>query len=333
MLKRFVLAALITAGIAPGAMAQSFNFGLWGDMPYEKAGDAPKMGALIDSINAANIDLSLYDGDIKDGSSQCTEAIYSDALKMFDMLKKPVFYIPGDNEWTDCHRTNNGGFNNLERLAYLRKVMFPSNDSLGQTKLPAQRQGKLGEKFVENMRVVHKNIVFVGLNVPGSNNNKVLDEKDCTSKSARDAAQCAADNAEYAERDAANIAWMQESFKVARDSKAPGIVIVVQADPGFDWPETEEVDETKIETFSGYRNFMDKLAAETANYAGQVLFVHGDTHFFKYDKPLYSPTKMLTNFTRLETFGSPSIHWVNVTVDPASQEVFTIRPVMVKQKQ
>jgi hypothetical protein len=41
--------------------------------------------------------------------------------------------------------------------------------------------------------------MFVTLNVPGSNNNKVLNEKDCTNKSARNADQCAADNAEYAE--------------------------------------------------------------------------------------------------------------------------------------
>jgi hypothetical protein len=39
--------------------------------------------------------------------------------------------------------------------------------------------------------------MFVTLNIPGSNNNKVADEKECTNKSARTGAQCAADNAEY----------------------------------------------------------------------------------------------------------------------------------------
>jgi hypothetical protein len=61
------------------------------------------------------------------------------------------------------------------------------------------------------------------------------------------------------------------------------------------------------------------------------LFVHGDTHFFKMDKPLYSPTKLLPNFTRLQTFGSPSLHWVRVTVDVASDNLFTIQPVIVRQ--
>ena len=335
MLKSINIAAIVLMFTAPVAWAQNFNFGLWGDMPYEKAGDQAKMGALLDSINASNIDFSIYDGDIKDGSSKCTDNVYTDALKMFDQLKKPVFYVPGDNEWTDCHRTNNGGYNNLERLDHLRNVMFPTTESLGQTRMTAERQGKLNEKFVENIRVVHKGIVFIGLNMPGSNNNKVRDEKECTNKSARDAVQCDADNAEYADRDAANIAWMQQSFGVARERKAPGVVIVVQADPVFDLPETEGIDESKTEgekAYDGFRNFMSKLVAETEQYAGQVLFVHGDTHFFKYDKPLYSPTNILENFTRLETFGSPSIHWVNVSVDPTSEQVFSVHPVMVKQK-
>lgn len=324
-------AVAVAVAFATGASAQTFTFGLWGDMPYAKAGDAPKMKALIDSINASGIEFSIYDGDIKDGSSKCTDDVYTDALAMFGQVKKPVFYIPGDNEWTDCHRTNNGGYDNLERLAHLRKVMFPTAGSLGQAAMPAERQGAPGEKFVENVRFGHRGIMFVGLNIPGSNNNRILDDKDCTNKSARTRAQCDADNAEHLERDSANVAWLQQSFKAAKEQRAGGIVVVFQADPGFDLPETEELDESKDPGVSGYRNFMDRLTAETEQFPGQVLMVHGDTHFFKVDKPLYGPTRLLPNFTRLQTFGSPSIHWVRVTVDPGSEHVFTIHPVIVKQ--
>ena len=82
--------------------------------------------------------------------------------------------------------------------------------------------------------------------------------------------------------------------------------------------------------FSGYRNFMAELTAETEKFKGQVLMVHGDTHFFKHDMPLYSPTKLLPNFTRLETFGSPSVHWVRVVVDASNPQLFTIQPVIVR---
>jgi hypothetical protein len=256
--------------------------------------------------------------------------VYADALKMFGTMVKPVVYVPGDNEWTDCHRTNNGGYDGLERLSYVRKVMFPTLNSLGQSTMALEHQGKLGEKFVENIRFAHGGVVFVGINQPGSNNNLIMTEKECKNKSARDNAQCDASNAEYLERDSANVAWMQASFAAAKAQNAVGVVVVTQGDPGFDWPETEEVDESKDPAFSGFRHFMSKLVEQTEQYAGQVLFVHGDTHFFKLDKPLYSPTKLLPNFTRLQTFGSPSLHWVRVVVDPASANVFSVHPVIVK---
>jgi len=310
-----------------------YSFGLWGDMPYKKAGDDSKLPAVLASINASDIAFSIYDGDIKDGSSRCDNVVYTDALTMFGSMKQPVVYVPGDNEWTDCHRSNNGGFDALERLAHLRKVMYPTLDSLGAKTMPLVHQGKAaGDKYIENVRFSRGPVVFAGLNVPGSNNNVILSAKECTNKSARKAADCDASNAEYLERDAANIAWLKQTFEQARAEKARGVVIVIQADPGFDLPETEELDESLAPGVSGYRNFMSEVARLTAEFDGQVLFVHGDTHFFKVDKPLNSPTSLLPNFTRLQTFGSPSLHWVKVTVDPASANLFRIDPVIVSQK-
>jgi hypothetical protein len=343
-LLRSALAAVLTLAIvgcaAPGGSGHSgpsasptgkYSFGLWGDMPYQKAGDNTKLPVVLQSINASDIAFSLYDGDIKDGSSQCTDSVFADALTMFGTLKKPVVYVPGDNEWTDCHRLNNGGMDPLERLSQLRKLMYPTLDSLGQSVLPLAHQGKLGAKFVENTRFNYQGVTFVSINMPGSNNNLVLTAKECSYKSARKAAQCDAANAEYLERDSANVAWLTESFAQAKAAKSRGLVLVVQADPGFDLPETEDLDESTLPQYSGYRFFMSQLAAQTRDFPGEVLFVHGDTHFFKLDKPLDSPTRLLTNFTRLQTFGSPSLHWVKVTVDPASATVFQVEPVIVKQ--
>lgn len=344
MLLKSVLSVLVSvgliscAGTAPvtGAPAetmapQKFAFGLWGDMPYQKAGDASKLPAVLHSINQSDIAFSLYDGDIKDGSSKCTDDVYTDALSMFGSMKQPVVYVPGDNEWTDCHRLNNGGMDPLERLAHLRRVMYATPMSLGQNQLALAHQGKPGEKFVENTRFQHAGIVFVGINMPGSNNNLVRNAKDCTHKSARNAAQCDAANAEYLERDSANVAWLAAAFAQAKAQNALGLVLVVQGDPGFDLPETEDVDESTAPGVSGYRHFMSQLVQQTEQFKGQVLFVHGDTHYFKLDKPLYSPGKLLPNLTRLQTFGSPSLHWVRVTVDPAASQVFQVHPVIVEQ--
>src|SRR5262245_31473727 len=79
----------------------------------------------------------------------------------------------------------------------------------------------------------------------------------------------------------------------------------------------------------GYNNFLAALVAGTQAFDGQVVLVHGDTHFFKVDKPLINQANLLENFTRLETFGSPNIHWVKVTVDPSSRNIFTFEPMIV----
>ena len=111
---------LLVTGMLPASASPTFSFGLWGDLPYARSNDAPKMQPLIDDMNAADIAFSIYDGDLKDGSSKCTDDVFTSSIAMFNGLRKPAIYVPGDNEWTDCHRLNNGGYDNLERLAYLR---------------------------------------------------------------------------------------------------------------------------------------------------------------------------------------------------------------------
>lgn len=330
MLKRsvFTLALLTVAG---ALHAQTFSFGLWGDMPYAKAGDEPKMPAILRSINKAPLDFSIFVGDIKDGSSQCTDDVYTTAQAMFNSMTKPVVYIPGDNEWTDCHRLNNGGYDGLERLTHIRRVMFANKLSYGQQKIALEDQGDAAGLYKENKRFIRKGVVFATFNIPGSNNNKVLDEKDCTKKSARTLAQCEQSQAEYLARDAANIQWLNASFEAAKAAKSRGLVLAFQGDPGFDLPETEELDESKAPAVSGYQAFLQQVIQETEKFDGQVLLVHGDTHFFKVDKPLYGPTRILPNLTRLQTFGSPNMHWVKVNVNPKRPGLFDVEPMMVKQ--
>ncbi len=307
-----------------------FSFGLWGDMPYAKSGDQPKIPALIADINAARIAFSIYDGDTKDGSSVCDdETISTKAADMFNSLRAPLVYVPGDNEWTDCHRTNNGGYNALERLTFLRQNMFNSATSFGQKKMVLNRQGEPGRPFSENTRWMYKGIVFVGMNVPGSNNNKVNDGACASSKSARTQADCDADNAEYADRNAHNLIWLHDAFEMAKAKKAKGVMVVIQGDPWFDLPETEDINERADAAVNGYTDFLNAIVEETNSYSGQVVLVHGDTHFFKVDKPLVDQAHLVKNFTRVETFGSPNIHWIKVTVDPTNPNVFDFEPMIV----
>lgn len=40
-------------------------------------------------------------------------------------------------------------------------------------------------------------------------------------------------------------------------------------------------------------------------------------------------TGALETFTRAETFGSPDVHWLRLTVDPLGERLFTLRPEIV----
>ncbi|MHB8747381.1 MAG: hypothetical protein ACYC7I_12805 [Gammaproteobacteria bacterium] len=307
-----------------------FEFALWGDMPYAKSGDDAKIPALIHSMNSASLAFTAFDGDTKDGSSICADdLIGAKAIARFNQLKAPTVYVPGDNEWTDCHRINNGSYNALERLAFIRRTLFSTEESFGQRKMVLEHQGTIAGPYSENTRWIHNGVVFVGLNIPGSNNNKVNAGACLSSKSARTQADCDADNAEYADRNTHNIAWLNESFQIAKQRHAAGLMVIMQADPGFDLPETETVNERMAPDVNGYTEFLNALAAGTQAFDGQVVLVHGDTHFFKIDKPLFNQANMLKNFTRVETFGSPNVHWVKVTVDRNSMNVFHFEPVIV----
>lgn len=311
--------------------AQSFSLALWGDMPYYRNEDGSptqgKLSRLLMDMNQHPLAFTVFNGDSKDGSSLCSdEIIGAQTLAMFQQLKHPSIYVLGDNEWTDCHRRSNGGYSSLERLAFLRKTFFSQNHSLGQRKIKLIRQ----KDYPENSYWQYGGVLFVGLNVTGSNNNKI-NQADCLQEdSARTLEECDANMAEYVARDQANIAFLKQSFAIAKQQKLAGIMVIIQADVGFDLPETAIKDERASANVDGYNAFLGELINQTAQYQGQVMLVHGDTHYFKMDKPFYSPTRLLSNFTRVQTFGSPHIHWLKATINTHSANVFHIEPMIVK---
>src|SRR5207245_11010383 len=87
-----------------------------------------------------NLAFSFHDGYLKAGNvtpgsvtpTICSDALYIQALGFFNALRAPAMLTPGDNDWTDCDRPSNGGFNSLERLDHERRVLFTTRFSLGQ---------------------------------------------------------------------------------------------------------------------------------------------------------------------------------------------------------
>jgi hypothetical protein len=274
-------------------------------------GDAPYTGleeiafeAMMGEIDRTNVAFVVHVGDFKRSRAPCSDELFGRRLALFQRSAHPFVFVFGDNEWTDCHLPAAGGYDPVERLARLRALFAAGDHSLGRRTIALERQSAdpRWATFRENMRWMRGGVVFVGLNIPGSNNNL---------------ARSSAGNAEYTERNAANLAWMQESFSTAADRGAVGILLAIQADPYFELARGHP-------RRRGYESFLTALERETVRFARPVVLVHGDTHIFRIDKPLVGATgRRVENFTRVEVFGSPVVGWVRGRVEPDSAAVFT----------
>jgi hypothetical protein len=103
--------AAIAVGLAEGAGPASpgrgrgpetYTVGLFGDMPYNALGRSQYPNLLAD-INASNVAFSIFDGDLKTGGGgPSSDSLYTTAMQQFDTVDRPLVWLPGDNDWTDC---------------------------------------------------------------------------------------------------------------------------------------------------------------------------------------------------------------------------------------
>jgi hypothetical protein len=208
-----------------------------GDMPYGAA-EEPRFDALIDQVNAdAQVSFVVHVGDIKSGAERCDDALLLARLVQIGRFSAPVVYTPGDNEWTDCHRDNNGRYVPTERLAFLRRHYFADPQrSLGTRPLALTPQSVTPgfENFVENAIFVRGRVVFATVHVVGSGNGLVpwvgIDVDDSVHRPRADRL------AEVRAREAAALAWIDRAFDEATRSDAAGVLLAWQANPGFELP-------------------------------------------------------------------------------------------------
>jgi len=295
-----------------------FEFALIGDIPRigDKAlePDLEPYLELRDEINEdATIEFVIHAGDFKSGGSPCDDLNFSRWYELCNTFKAPFMYVVGDNEWTDCHREKCGGYDPVERLNKLREIFYSTPKSLGGYGISEMQQslerqsdnpGDPGyEIFSENFRWAHGDVMFVALNVQGSNNNLGRTPE--------------MDEEFYLRNDACN-AFMRESFDLARDNGNLGIMIIIQANPKFEATPDER---------TGFNDFLTVLLEETLAFNKPVVLVHGDSHYFRIDKPLInsSNNQRVMNFTRVETFGAPDVHWIRATIDVNDPGLFSFK--------
>ena len=234
-LEAIALGAVLGAGVSQGPRAQvgqaaqpaaaaanpasedsPFAFALIGDLPYSDL-DEPRLAAMLTQIDAEPLALVVHVGDIKASREPCSNDLYQRRLKLLDASAHPLVLLPGDNEWTDCHRRSAGGFDPRERLEMLRKLFWFRPEPLGRNARSAvssmafERQMQMPE----NVRWKIGAVRFVTVHVVGSNNG--LDEY----PGSRD---------EFESRQKANQTWLFETLAMAEREQASALVIAAHGD-------------------------------------------------------------------------------------------------------
>jgi len=296
------------------AIAQNFKFIALGDMPYNLPDDYVRYERLIQHINSLNPAFSIFIGDTKSGSTPCSDEYNIIVEKFFNKFNSPLFYSPGDNEWTDCHRPLAGAYDPIERLQNLRQKFFKSKFSLGKQKIPLIRQSDLDprfSKFAENSLWVKNHFLFVNLHITGSNNNF---ERDDRSK------------AEYYERNQANLAWIKYALQESLTKNYDGLIFSYQADMFYSPNQA-------IEAESGYRETLQLLSKSAEVFKKPILLIHGDSHRLIIDQPLKTvdQKRTLENVIRLEVMGANEIQAVEIQVNPGQEQPFSFTPLLLRE--
>ncbi|MGE0311290.1 MAG: hypothetical protein AB7P21_06680 [Lautropia sp.] len=296
------------AGAAPGRAAATagtddgdaaFWFGLLGDSPYG-ALDALSFERVLAATAREGLQCLIHVGDIKSSAEACSDALLAARIALLDAAPHPLFYTPGDNEWTDCHAGADplAPGNRLDRLEWLRRHVFSTDVSLGRRRRPLERQAKRfdgGAALPENLRWRIGSLQFCTLHVVGSGNG--LRRRGEIPRSAA--------LAEWRVRQAANARWLTDTAALARRSGALGLAIALHANMRFEQDDDD-----------GWRAMREVVVATARDWGGPVLLMHGDTHHFRADR-LLARSHGLPRLLRVESFGFPfASSWVQIRWNP-----------------
>jgi hypothetical protein len=322
--------------------ATPITIAVFGDWPYAQLllDNAP---LLVNSVNAdPAVSLVLHVGDIHSGSMPCTSAGILPAIStsnpgwnqqiyyQFQQFDKPLVYTPGDNEWTDCHKSKEKSSGApLNELAAVRSLFFARpGHTLGLTDKAVLSQAKYFDPaypadatYVENVMWMDGKVMFVTLNLPGSNND--------TLPWSGTFANPAAQSQEVAARTAADVRWLQTAFDLAGENHARAVVIGLQADM---WDPAALV--TGGDGLDQYTTFVHALADTSVAFGGPVLLLNGDSHLYEADRPLADPssaagaihhTQAVPNLTRVTVQGSTNApaEWLRLTIDTRRPQPFS----------
>ena len=291
-------------GAAPRTTPAPMSFAVFGDTPYSMA-EERGLDRMMPALNRAEVEFIVHVGDLKSGQSPCSDELLSGRRRQLEQIRRPFILLPGDNEWTDCHRPEAGRYDPQERLTFWRRHLlegWPALPAVHGLERQAAHEGN-PLALPENRLWHASGVTFIAINLPGSNNNM---------------SRPGTPDTEREQRTEANRRWLRHALEVARARQAGAMVLFIHGNPLFD-----RAREGPIARRDGFHAFKADLLALAREFDAPLLLVHGDTHSYQFNQPLRDEQGAIVRTAwRLEVPGSPTVGWVKVTIDTRQPNPF-----------
>ncbi len=289
------LSALLVATLASGQTSltrgddrddrnhrdRTYAVGLWGDVPYSPLQATVGVPNLIADMNSQDLAFSAHNGDLKSGASECTDAVYTQALSYFNSLRAPAIFTPGDNDWTDCDRI--AGYSSLAQLEKERALFFSTPFTLGKHRFRQRVQPSLcAWASMARCPASRTAAGLSGRHLRHPQRSGLL-QQPLRRRPGRGRV-CGPQRGQHrlAARD----------LRRSRKRRSVAMMLISQANPGFDQSDAgrspSRDPRTLVQTDGlpdGFQEFLLALRAEVISFVKPVSYVHGDSHYFRLDKP------------------------------------------------
>ena len=316
-------ALIVAAGVSTQARAAPirYTFAVIADTLQSPADEASTQ-RLIDAIGRdRNMSFIVYDGNLKGAKEACRDTLYDRRQALLEAARPPLIFVPGQHDWTDCGIAEAGGFDPVERLDQLRQTIFADPSSMGQNPLALTRESEVSRfrPYRENVRWQLGDTVFIGLNVPGSNNHYV---------------SAGGRNGEFEDRVIANAFWIEHAAEYAKRREARAVVIFIQGDP--DPERYERPDRFAWLRFGrnarrdGFLELKRSLVKAAQIFHGPIVLIHNDdgrpAGGFAIDQPLRNDKgEVVTNLTRIAfTLHDRLDEWLQIEADLSRRPPFRV---------
>ena len=205
----------------------------------------------------------------------------------FNSLERPLVWVPGDNDWTDCwgrygpatrrSPTRSSGSN------HERQLFTSTSQSLGQKTLTLTRESSEGGQYSLYSENVRWSTARSSTSGSTSRGRTTTIRTTTSTRYPRTDAEIQRQQTEEIARKAANLHWLDEGFAYAKRIARQGRDDRLAGRPELQQRAAPD-EPARRRRVPGLRR--TRSATETLAFPGQVVLVHGDSHYFKVDKPL-----------------------------------------------